>query len=114
MVRNSSSSSLSFNVDLSKILQWEYKYKMLFNPDASKQVRKTVFSSKNNPSNHSDIYFNSMPLNRKNTQKHAGLNLDARLNFSEHINKKIKKAVKGISAMKRLKVTLPPFPINNL
>ena len=83
---------------------------MLFNPDASKQVQKTVLSCKKNPSNHSDIYFNSMPLNRKNT----GLYLDARLNFSEHINKKIKKAVKGISAIKRLNVTLPPFPINNL
>ena len=85
---------------------------MLFNPDASKQVQKTVSSCKKNPSNHSDIYFNSMPLNRKNTQKHTGLYLDARLNFSEHINKKIKKAVKGISAIKRLNVTLPSFPIN--
>ena len=37
-----------------------------------------------------------MPLNRKNTQKYLGLYLDAKLNFSEHINEKIKKAVKGI------------------
>ena len=35
-----------------------------------------------------------MPLNRKNTQKHLGLYLDAKPNFSEHINEKIKKAVK--------------------
>ena len=34
-----------------------------------------------------------MPLKRKNTQKHLGLFLDAKLNFSEHINEKIKKEV---------------------
>ena len=48
-----------------------------------------------------------MPLNRKNTQKHLGLYLDAKPNFSEHINEKIKKAVKDISVIKKLNVTLP-------
>ena len=107
VVRDSSSSSLSLNEDLSKISQWGYKWKMLFNPDASKQAQEVVFSRKKNPSNHNDIYFNNMPLNRKNTQKHLGLYLDAKLNFSEHINEKIKKAVKGISVIKKLNVTLP-------
>ena len=41
------------------------------------------------PSNHSDIYFNNMQLKRNNTQKHVGLYLDVKLNFSEHINEKI-------------------------
>ena len=48
-----------------------------------------------------------MPLNRKNTQKHLGLYLDAKLNFSERINEKIKKTMKGISVIKKLNVTLP-------
>ena len=48
-----------------------------------------------------------MPSKRKNTQKHLEFYLDAKFNFSEHINKKIKKAVKGISAIKKLNVTLP-------
>ena len=39
VVRDSSSSSLSLNEDLSKISQWGYKWKMLFNPDASKQAQ---------------------------------------------------------------------------
>ena len=42
-VRDSSSTSLSLNEDLSKISQWGYKRKMLFNPDASKQAREVVF-----------------------------------------------------------------------
>ena len=43
-----------------------------------------------------------MPLNRKKTQKHLGLYLDAKLNFSEHINKKTKKTVKCISVINPL------------
>ena len=38
VLRDSSSSSLSLNEDLSKISQWGNKWKMLFNPDASKQA----------------------------------------------------------------------------
>ena len=68
---------------------------------------EVVFSRKKNPSNHHDIYFNNMPLNRKNTENHLGLYLDTKLNFSEHTNEKIKKAVKGISVIKKLNVTLP-------
>ena len=84
-----------------------YKWKMLSNPDASRQAQK-IFLYKKNSSNHSDIYFNNMPLKRKNTLKHLGLYLDAKLNFSEHINEKIKKVVKGIiSVIKKLNVTLP-------
>ena len=56
-----------------------------------------------------------MPLKRKNTQKHLGLYLDGKFNFSEHINEKIKKAVKGISVIKKIKRNLTTlFPINNL
>ena len=56
-----------------------------------------LFSHAKNPSNHNDIYFNNIPLNRKNTQKHLGLYLDAKVNFSEHVNENIKKAVKDIN-----------------
>ena len=59
-----------------------------------------------NSSNHNGIYFSNMPLNRKNTQKHLGLYLDANLTFSEHTNEKIE-AVKGMSVIKKLNVTLP-------
>ena len=44
VVHDSSSSPLSINEDLSKISQCGYKWKMLFNPDASKQAQEIVFS----------------------------------------------------------------------
>ena len=46
VVRESSSSSLSLNEDLSKISQWGYKWKMLFNPDASKEAQEVFFLCK--------------------------------------------------------------------
>ena len=68
VVRDSRSSSRSLNEDLSKIIQWVYKWEMLlFEDDASKQAQEVVFSRKKNSSNHNDIYFNNMPLNRKIT-----------------------------------------------
>ena len=38
-------------------------------------------------------------VNTKNTQKYLGLYLAGKLNFSEHLNEKIKKAVKGVSVI---------------
>ena len=46
VVRDSSSSSITFNEDISKISGWGYKWKMLFDPDASKQAQEIVFSRK--------------------------------------------------------------------
>ena len=46
VVHDSSSLSLSINEDLSKISQWRYKWKMLFNPDVSKQAQEIAFSWK--------------------------------------------------------------------
>ena len=48
-----------------------------------------------------------MPFKRRNTQKHLWLYLDAKLNFSEHMNEKIRKGIIGISVIKKLNVTLP-------
>ena len=93
ILRDSTSSKLSLNENLSKILQWAYKWKMLFNPDASKQAQEIVFSHKNIPSDNTDIYFNNMPLKNKNTQKHLGLHFDAKLNFSEHLNEIITRSI---------------------
>ena len=51
-----------------------------------------------------------MPLKKKNVQKHLGLYLDTRLNFSENINKNMRNAVEGISVIEKLIVTLPAHP----
>ena len=46
VVRDSSSLSLFRNEDLSKILQWWYKWKMLFNPDVSSKTKRLFSHAK--------------------------------------------------------------------
>ena len=111
VVRDSSSSSLFLNEDLSKIPQWGYKWKILMILMLQNKPKR-LFSHAKNPSNHKEIYFNNMHAVKQ--KKHLGLYLDAKLSFFEHINEKIKKAVKGISVIKELNVTLPLFRTNNL
>ena len=80
---------------------------MSFNPDFSKQAQEVIFSRKININNHPAVSFNNLPINRKSTQKHLGLLLDERLNFSEHINEKLKKVTKSINLLRKLNLTLP-------
>ena len=85
-------SSNELSEDLWKISQLAYQWKMSFNPDVSKQVQKFIFSGKKNTNNHPVVFFNNLPINRNSTQKHLGLLLGEKFNFSEHINKELTKA----------------------
>ena len=107
VVKDHLSSSNKLNEDLSKISQWGYQWKMSFNPDVSKQAQEVIFSRKKNIGNHPAVFFNNLPINRKSTQKHLGLSLDEKLNFSEHINEKRKKVTKSINLLRNLNLTLP-------
>ena len=79
---------------------------MIFNPDLSKQEQEVIFSRKANKISHPTT-FNTVPVARRSCQKHLGLCLDEKLNFSQHINIKISKANKGIGIIKRLSHILP-------
>ena len=93
--------------DLKKISEWAYKWKMIFNPELSKQAQEVIFSRKTNEINHPTITFNTVPVAHASCQKHLGLYLDEKLNFNHHINVKISKANKGIGIIKRLSHILP-------
>ena len=95
VVPGSVASTAFLNDDLLKISRWVYQWKMIFNPDASKQAQEIVLSRKANASNHATVYFNNVPVIRDNIQKHLGLFLDSKLNLLIHINEKIKKVLKG-------------------
>ena len=76
--------------DLKKISDWAYNWKMILNPDLSKQAQEVIFSRKTNKISHPTTTFNTVPVARTSCQKHLGLHLDEKLNFNEHINMKIK------------------------
>ena len=45
-------SSSNLNEDLVKITHWAYQWKMLFNPDISKQAQEIIFSRKKYNTDH--------------------------------------------------------------
>ena len=61
VLHDSNISANELNNDLQKISELACKWKMLFNPDLNKQVRKLIFSRKLNQSSHPKIFFNDAP-----------------------------------------------------
>ena len=62
--------------DLKQISDWAYKWKMIFNPDLSKQAQEVIFSRKTNKISHPTTTFNTAPVACTLYQKHLGLYLD--------------------------------------
>ena len=105
-VKDETSSDTQLNNDLNKISKWAFQWKMLFNPDPSKQAIEICFSHKRENKNYPSLMFNDTKVELATSQKHLGLILDSRLDFNEHIDYKINKCNKIIGIMKRLSLTL--------
>ena len=95
------------NDDLNKISEWAYKWKMLFNPDLTKQFQGVILSGKNFKTDHPIVYSNQAPVARFTCQKHLGMHLDQKLSFSHHVNEKVAKANKNIVTFHKLAHLLP-------
>ena len=85
---------------------WAHKWKMIFNPDISKQAQEVVFSRKTDKVNHMPLNFNAIPVAQTSHQKHLGLYLDEKLNFNHHIKEIISKVNKGIIVIRKLRSIL--------
>ena len=97
----------SLNPDLEIIKNWAYQWKMQFNPDPKKQANEVIFSRKSNRCTYPPVTFNNNIIATCPHQKHLGVVLDSKLDFSIHIEQKIRKCntVKGL--IRRLSVCLP-------
>ena len=80
---------------------------MSFNSDLSEQAQEVMFSQKASRVDHPVVTFNKSPVARTPCQRHLGLYLDEKLNFSHHIKEKISKACKGIGIIRKLHYVLP-------
>ena len=58
---------------------------MNFNPDPTKQAQELIFSRKVQTTNHPPLFFNENVVPQTTLQKHLGMFLDSKLNFSEHL-----------------------------
>ena len=91
VVNNIHTSAITLKQDLGAITNWAFQWKMVFNPDLSKQAQEVIFSRKIKKLLHPALLFNNIPLSNSLFQKHLGLTLDVKLNFSEHIRSITKK-----------------------
>ena len=85
IVQNANTSASHLNNDLSKISNWAFQWKMIFNPDPSKRAQEVIFSRKIQKTCHPSIYFNNKSVKQVPSQKHLGLILDNKLIFQEHL-----------------------------
>ena len=88
--------------DLQTVTNWAYQWKMVFNPDLTKQAVEVIFSVKTKESEHPELVFNGIPVSREDNTKHLGLFLDIRFNFSKHIRESVNKATKVLSLLRYL------------
>ena len=90
-VNNIHTSATILSQDLNAITNWAFQWKMIFNPDLSKQAQEVIFSRKIKKLLHPTLLLNNIQLSSSLFQKHLGLKLDIKLNFSEHIKTITKK-----------------------
>ena len=102
-------SASNLNDDLEKISYWAYQWRMQFNPDRNKQANEVTFSRKTSSNNlsHPPIKFNNNDISKCPHEKHVRTVLDSKLNFSAHVDQKIKKCNRIIGLIRRLSINLP-------
>ena len=107
-------SSNLLNTDLALIEDWAFQWKMLFNPDPSKQAIEVLFSRRATHTPHPVLTFNDNVICSKDSHKHLGMILDKKLTFGHHLKEKISKANKGIGLITRLYSFLPRKTLINI
>ena len=80
---------------------------MSFNPDKNKQAQQVIFSRKLRKVFYPNLSFNDQPIERSVAHKHLGLTLDEKLSFTNCINDKINKTLKGVGLLHKLSPLLP-------
>ena len=100
-------SVLPLNIDLLKIQDCAYQWKISFNSAQTKQAQEIILSRKKTATMHPPLFFKNSEINLSSNQKHLEVTLDGKLSFNEHINDKIHQANKGVGLFRRQQTFLP-------
>ena len=104
-------SNIDLNNDLEKIGEWAFQWKMSFNPDPTKQAPELIFSRKVQMTNHPLLFFNENFVPKTTLEKHLGMFLDSKLNFSELLQTIFLKTNKTIGLVRKLQTILHRAPL---
>ena len=80
---------------------------MIFNLDLTKQAQEVIFTRKVKKLLHPTLFLNNIMLSNSFFQKHLGLTLDIKLNFSKHIESITKKISKIMGFLRKFQQILP-------
>ena len=80
---------------------------MSFNLDRNKQAQEVIFSRNLRKVFHPNLSFNDQAIERLVAHKHLGLTLDEKLSFTNCINDKINKTLKGVGLLGKLSTLIP-------
>ena len=94
VVNDTQTSTATLRNDQTVISNWTFQWKMIFNPDLTKQAQEVIFNRKTKKLLHPYLSFNEIPLKNSISQKHLGFTLDVKLNFVENIKNITKKLIK--------------------
>ena len=111
VVKNVDASNIDLNNDLRKTGEWAFQWKMNFNPDPMNQAQELFFSRKVQITNHPPLFFNQNVVPQTSLQKHLGMHLDSKLNFSEHVKTIFQKTNETIGLLRKLQTPLPRAPL---
>ena len=106
VIKDPQLSASDLNHDLEGISQWEYQWKMAFNPDPTKQATEILFLCKKKEMGHPELTFNGARVARVKEHKHLSLILEPNLSFEKHFYEMVK-AKKEIGIIKHLNRFLP-------
>ena len=88
--------------DLKTVTTWDHQWKMVFNPDISKQAIEVIFSVKKKNPEDPDLVLTGVSVARHELTKHLGIYLDSGVNYTKHMREAVLKALKGVSILKYL------------
>ena len=95
-------STKKLNIDLEKIGEWAFQWKIQFNPDPNKQSNEVIFPRKSKVHSYPPFTFSN-----NDVKICLHLNLDLKPDFNIHVDNKIKTCYKIIGLIKRLPVSVP-------
>ena len=107
IVRNPNTTADDLNQHLNVINQWEFQWKMSFNPDPNKQAVQLIFYRKGKKKEHPKIYFSGIVVTQEYKHKHLCLHLDSKLSFASQWKIKITRRGIGI-------INTPYLPVSTL
>ena len=95
-------SANELNNDLVKINNWDFQWKINFNPDPSKQAQQVIFGRKLKKISHPPLFRNDIQVPRSSYQKHLCIVIDEHLTLCKHLKTLTCKINKIIGLLRKL------------